>query len=83
MKLKFGDPESIKLRDTVPVGTCKKCLNQMEHTDCDECGGDGLTEHDCGDDTCCCLDPEPNVECWVCDGLGGWWTCWPCHNKEE
>lgn len=26
--------------------------------------------HDCGEDTCCCLDPEDDVPCEVCGGRG-------------
>lgn len=26
--------------------------------------------HDCGEDCCSCLEPEPNVTCDVCDGTG-------------
>ena len=34
---------------------------------------DGITEdHDCGEDTCCSLNPYPNVRCDVCDGKGYW-----------
>lgn len=36
---------------------------------CSVCGGDGLV-HDCGEDTCCCADPSPNVECDECGGSG-------------
>lgn len=50
-----------------------KCCGQ-EWQDCDQCE-DGYSYHDCGEDTCCCLDPEPNVECDRCDGEGGWWVC--------
>jgi hypothetical protein len=39
---------------------------------CYECGGRGVDGHDCGEDTCCCLNPEENVICPVCEGLGGW-----------
>lgn len=39
---------------------------------CYQCGGEGLGEHDCGEDTCCCLDPEPNTTCGICKGEGGW-----------
>ena len=39
---------------------------------CPDCE-DGLTgDHDCGEDTCCCLYPEPNVGCDRCDGKGYW-----------
>lgn len=43
-----------------------------EWTDCWNCGGTGFIGHDCGEDTCCCLNPEDNVECDVCHGKGGW-----------
>jgi hypothetical protein len=33
------------------------------------CGGDGYFEHDCFDDSCCCLDPEDDT-CHYCDGGG-------------
>ena len=32
----------------------------------------GLSYHDCGEDSCCCLDKSPNVVCDTCDGKGGW-----------
>lgn len=41
---------------------------------CDVCD-DGYDGHDCGEDCCVCLDPEPNVVCDVCRGRGGWWAC--------
>lgn len=41
-------------------------------TECWNCNGDGVSHHDCGEDTCCCLEPEDNVRCDVCHGLGGW-----------
>ena len=43
-------------------------------TECWNCAGEGFTEHDCGEDTCCCLTPEDNVVCDVCMGMGGWQT---------
>ncbi len=41
---------------------------------CDECLGEGGW-HDCGEDTCCCLDPEDRtsldwIVCGVCGGSG-------------
>lgn len=39
---------------------------------CWSCAGDGVVGHDCGEDTCCCLNPEDNVPCDICDGKGGW-----------
>lgn len=36
---------------------------------CPDCHGEGEW-HDCGEDTCCCLNPEPNEYCEHCDGEG-------------
>lgn len=47
--------------------------------ECWNCGSTGYSRHDCGDDTCCCLEPDPNVLCEICEGLGGW----PTHNDEN
>lgn len=41
---------------------------------CWNCGGEVYVDHDCGEDTCCCLYPEDNVVCDVCAGAGGWET---------
>ena len=40
--------------------------------ECDVCRGDGVSGHECGDDTCGCLWPEENRPCPKCDGDGGW-----------
>ncbi len=45
----------------------------MEWIECENCGGEGFVGHDCGEDCCCCLDPEDNVPCDVCGGKGGYW----------
>ncbi len=44
-----------------------------EWTDCYECDGAG-TVHDCGEDCCCCLNPDTDdqVICRECKGKGGW-----------
>lgn len=54
---------------------CAVCSSHTEWERCYQCGGEGLDGHDCGEDTCCCLDPEDNEPCDVCGGEGGWWTC--------
>lgn len=41
-----------------------------ERIDCWDCGGEGVTHHDCGEDTCHCLNPEDNVTCETCGGRG-------------
>jgi len=40
--------------------------------ECSNCGGEGIAGHDCGEDTCCCLRPEENMTCYICEGKGGW-----------
>jgi hypothetical protein len=44
------------------------------------CGNcfEGFTSHDCGEDCCCCLDPEDNVVCDICLGEGGFMLCPVC-----
>jgi len=39
---------------------------------CYSCGGEG-DEHDCGEDCCCCAEPEVDdrVTCDECQGAGG------------
>mgnify|MGYP007083428909 CR=1 FL=1 len=54
---------------------CEVCGSSMEWVDCDQCAGEGYSWHDCGEDVCCCLNPEDNVRCDQCDGNGGWWQC--------
>ena len=54
---------------------CARCGSSCDFQDCDNCGGDGLFGHDCGDDCCCCLHPVDNIACDFCDGNGGWWIC--------
>lgn len=56
--------------------------DEKEWVECWQCGGDGYYGHDCGDDTCCCLDPEENERCDICNGKGGWRTCRSCHPEE-
>lgn len=65
---------------------CRECREQLmtgatawdcslddysEWIECWNCAGEGLSDHDCGEDTCCCIDPEPNVPCDICEGAGG------------
>jgi hypothetical protein len=58
---------------------CARCGSSLEREPCWNCGGEGLSHHDCGEDCCCCLYPEDNVRCDVCDGEGGWWQCLSSH----
>lgn len=55
----------------------KEEAQEGEWTDCWNCGGSGYSHHDCGEDCCACLDPEPNVPCDVCGGKGGWFQPYP------
>jgi hypothetical protein len=44
---------------------------------------DGYSGHDCGEDTCGCLDPEDNEPCPICHGNEGWWTSERVHEERE
>ena len=61
-RLKQMDP------DLEICGTCQCCSLVSE--DCGSCGGEGVSGHDCGEDSCCCEDPEDNVPCDACGGRG-------------
>ncbi len=54
---------------------CARCGSDTVYEDCEYCGGEGVDGHDCGEDCCCCLDPEENVRCDMCGGRGGWLRC--------
>lgn len=54
---------------------CARCGSSMDYLDCHQCGGEGVDGHDCGEDCCCCLYPEDNMTCDICDGEGGWHRC--------
>lgn len=41
-----------------------------EDEDCPNCGGTGYSRHDCGEDSCACLEPEDDVICNWCNGKG-------------
>lgn len=53
---------------------CARCGSSCGWIDCYDCE-DGYSDHDCGEDCCCCLHPEPNVVCDICAGRGGWNAC--------
>lgn len=62
--------------------SCPGCGADLHWESCDACE-DGYNGHDCGEDTCCCLHPDENVECGQCEGHGGWWRCWETHTEEQ
>jgi hypothetical protein len=53
---------------------CARCGSSVATERCESCE-DGFDGHDCGEDCCCCLDPEDNVPCQHCHGTGVWHTC--------
>lgn len=59
-----------------------KCGNELTWRDCYNCD-EGYSDHDCGEDCCCCLNPEPNVRCDICEGKGGWMACFLCYKGDD
>ena len=55
---------------------CPKCGHEAYRREC-ECD-DGLSHHDCGEDSCCCVDDSPNVRCDMCLGRGEHVWCRRC-----
>ena len=53
---------------------CARCGSSAYWEDCTSCE-DGFDGHDCGEDCCCCLQPEENVACEYCDGEGVFHRC--------
>ena len=71
----------VKMIDT-PWGkepVCAKCGSDVMWEECWNCI-DGFTHHECGEDVCCCIDPQPNVVCDICNGDGGWYVCHECNS---
>ena len=58
---------------------CDKCGDIKWPVICWQCGGDGFSYHDCGEDVCCCVRPEDNVWCDICGGKGHFPVCPTCH----
>ena len=54
---------------------CARCGAECEWEDCWNCGGEGTDGHECGEDCCCCADPDDNVTCDWCGGKGGELRC--------
>ena len=54
---------------------CPRCgCCELTTEECEQCD-EGLDGHDCGDDCCCCEDPEPNLACQFCNGRGYFEIC--------
>jgi hypothetical protein len=52
------------------VRAAKNARDLIAVVECESCGGEGYTSHDCGEDCCCCEFPEDNVICEACGGKG-------------
>lgn len=50
---------------------CEKCGHwEVRRRECTELDCEDGYYHDCGEDCCCCLHPEPNRACDECKGHG-------------
>ena len=61
---------------------CDRCGNEKRYVDCYNCGGECFSYHDCGEDTCCCVNPVDNMTCDICEGDGGWMQCTLCFPED-
>lgn len=57
---------------------CARCGSSIASEHCVDCE-DGFCDHDCGEDYCCCADPERNVPCDTCRGQGVVHQCLSSH----
>lgn len=57
--------------------TCAEHGCELMWADCGNCF-EGFTGHDCGEDCCCCANPEDNVTCDICNGKSGFFLCPIC-----
>lgn len=62
--------------------TCPDCGGPAVWVECYKCE-DGFIGHECGEDSCCCLNPEYNVRCDICGGDQGWTACYNDLMKER
>ena len=66
-----------------PDEICPHCGSDLFWQECYNCDEYGMSYHNCGEDTCCCLNPLPNVTCEVCDGKHGWYVCLSSCKEEK
>lgn len=61
--------------DDCDDAVCPVCFGPMDREPCWQCDGEGGW-HDCGEDCCCCADPdEIDIWCDECDGEGEYLVC--------
>lgn len=65
------------------IPSCDKGHGQKMWHECYNCDDGGMSDHDCGEDVCCCLNPFDNVRCDICNGKGGWYQCLTCAPWED
>jgi hypothetical protein len=69
-------PDSPEVLESPIPDLCPRCgCCSLEYVECQTCGGEGVSGHDCGEDCCPCLYPVDNVPCDICLGKGGWTVC--------
>lgn len=72
----YTEPFNPQETEGINCPMCERCkCCDTEWDTCDICCGEGTDGHDCGEDTCCCLYPEDNLECDYCGGQGGSYRC--------
>ena len=60
-------------------GACPMCGKwEVRRAECSNFDCEDGYYHDCGEDTCCCADPEPDTRCDECGGHGCHVWCSHC-----
>jgi hypothetical protein len=75
----MGESRTIEQR----LAECRLIGHFITNSACWQCGGECFVDHDCGKDCCCCLDPQPNVRCDICEGKGGYDICLTCNPEAD
>lgn len=77
-----GDDDDMIFDNYEPL-ECPICGAEMEVESCWACHGSGGF-HDCGEDCCCCADPEEITHfCNECHGEGDYLVCQALPHTEE
>jgi DnaJ-class molecular chaperone len=66
------------------VPRCKEHGLDKDWTECEQCGGEGCTQPgELYEMDPLWYDEDDTEPCHLCNGRGGWWSCWECCAQAE